>query len=288
MRKSIRAAFILAAFSITAPVFAGSKQWTTGNSNFAAYVKIDYDIQFKKETKQSYANLSPEMGAKLFGVNAPVLNADLIVGNYGSYSQDKWYSIPSVDVNQAKNWSVYSGVQIFGITIWQTTKNIGAVEQDLVGVNKWMQKSLPAIRYPLGPVTVDVNFGTTQSIGAKPKVKPNGLTSLSAEFQPSVSAGAFVEGAVNAHVLRGGVGANLTVLNGSAGPKATISLETKSVNILASLYTQLLNGRVFGFVDRISISCCFKSSWKRIVDITILKWDGLKYSAEYPLWAFTF
>jgi hypothetical protein len=264
-------------------LLAGSKEWTTGNGNFAAYVKANYDFNFAKETSKSTASLSPELGAKLFGRNAPVLNGELLLGNYGSYQFNN--NIPSADVNKMKDWNVYAGLDLFGVTIWSKTRNIGSVEEDLVGVNKWLKKELPPLRYPLGPVTLDVNFGLTTSTSAKPKVKPDGIKGLTAEFLPTVSADGFVQGAVNAWVLRGGIGATLKIFSGSAGPKLVLSLQNKAVELLGSLKVSLLNGRVFGFVDRKSVKCCFKTSWKRILDVTIFSWNGLSYSKDYSIWS---
>jgi len=282
-KKSIS---LLIIFFLPVALLAGSKEWTTGNGSFAAYIKAVYDFKFGKETSKSAASLSPELGAKLFGRNAPVLTGNLLVGNYGSYQFEG--ITPALDVNKVKDWTVYSGVDLFGVTVWSQTRNIKDVPEDLGGVNKWLKKELPPLRYPLGPVTLDVNFGVTTSANAKPKVSPDGLKGLSAEFLPTVSADGFVQGAVNAWVLRGGIGATLNIFSGSAGPKLLLSLETKAASLLGALKISALKGRVYGFVDSKTVKCCFKTSWKRILDVTIFSWNGLSYSLESVLWSKNF
>lgn len=288
-------------------VSAGSKQWKTGNGDFAGYLNVEYDYTVNDKTADSKAKLAPTLGALLFKKTIPVLGGQFQLGNYGSYS----IKPVSLDVNKMREWEVYLSAQLFGVTLWSKGKKIYKTA-DFADVETGYappvsKKSFPPINFQAGPVPIQITYGINYDVKAKPKfsfspgtITTNGVNSVtaSASYLPQASASVFVEGAANLVVLKAGVGAALTLFSGSGGPQLDASLQATLANgslsnmalsakLLGVLNIEVLKGRVYAFVDRISIKCCFKKKWKRILDVTIVKWDGIKWAASTTLLTIT-
>ncbi len=293
--RTLRAAVAFAAVSLVSlsPVFAGSWSKTAGDSKFGVFLALDYDFNIDSagKTDKSYVSAKPNAGAKLFSKSIQVIASDLVVGNYGSYYQDKWYKPPSVDLNKVKDWRYYADLSLFGIILWSKSNTTVPENPSNEGTSKWFKKAMPTIPIPVGPVQITISYGVTTSTSVTPKpslYKVGGqIRGAKVLASPSFSMDAFAEGAVSAYVLRGGIGASLNLFTGSAGLDAIVDLVGKSFKIDGVLSLSTLKGKVYAFVDRISISCCFKKKWKRMLDVTITSWNGFSWKFTQPLWSKT-
>lgn len=291
-RKSLTALAVALCLSLLAtPLFAGSWSKTAGNDKFGVFLGLDYDfnVDDKGKTEKSYVSVTPNAGAKLFSRSIKVVESDLVVGNYGSYYLNKNYIPSQIDVNKAKDWRYYADLSLFGNTLWSKSNQTVEATAPTEKASKWFKKAMPTIPIPVGPVTITVSYGVTAKTDVTPKPSlykvGSAIHGAKVIAAPSLSLDAFAEGAVNLAVLRGGVGASLNLFTGSAGLDAIVDVvgETFKVDGILSLST--LKGKIYAFVDRISIKCCFKKSWKRFVDINIVSWSGYSWSFRQAIWS---
>ena len=309
--------FTAAALALPAALSAGNYTKSIGNSKFGAYLSLDYNLAAKKESVKSFIDINPEIGAKIFSRNIGILGAEFLIGNYGSY---RWQNVVP-NMNKVQDWSAYAGVYLFGRTVYSKTRNLSRVctlkEEAVVKngkytcktpenkkaknpnafqrANSWFKKHMPRLRYPVGPVVIYVDSGVTLGYNLTPEIKPifkkgSGLSiaelGVEAAIKPGLSAKAFVEGGVSAWVLKGGIGANLTLFSGSAGLAGKVAYANSAIkaNIDSVFQIGVLSGKVYAFVDRIKIKCCFKKRWKRWLNFTIASWRGYSWRWQYTLW----
>lgn len=304
--KILVVAALLAVFTGSS-VSADSKEWKTGDSKFGGSLKLDYSYNVNGTTADSKATIKPTLAAILFNRTFNILGGTFQLGNYGSYS----ISPPSIDVNNMKKWSVYLTANVFGVTVWTKTKNINTssdFNDVALGISPAGRNSAPNITFYAGPVPISIKYGVDYSLQAKPafSINPNafnanGVNSVTANaaFIPVAAASAFLEGSASLVVVKGGVGAALNLFSGQGGPKLDASLSVTLANYVPTAYNYTasvkafltvtaLSGRLYAFVDRISIRCCFKKKWKRILDITIATWNGITWNVpDTVLWSKT-
>lgn len=178
----------------------------------------------------------------------------------------------------------------------ETTNDPGSAESDLYvgGMRVWTgkgrfekgsfiyeggiapsQMAWPIVTYPLGPVLLQIDAGISYEVGVEARVTPFlsypiEFSSIGASVKANASASGYVEGYANFLVVRGGVGGELTVLDGYGKVAADIYFNQKPVLNYAGKLT-LLQGRIYGFVDTFNV---FGWKWKRWWNPTLFSWDG--------------
>ncbi|HNV47805.1 MAG TPA: hypothetical protein PKJ16_12250 [Spirochaetota bacterium] len=292
--------FAFAGASITE---AGEWSKEFGNGKFGNIMGVKYDFKVGKTSEKSWAHSDAYLGTKMFGVNIPLIGADLIAGNIVGVSatapsQTQQEIGIDYDLAPFKNWKIHASIYYFGITIYSYDRNIDYTEstndENLFTISKYVKKQMPRISWPVGPVNFEIRYGASLTSSVSPKAKyakemvvnnnKRDMKGLEIELAPTISAKAFVEGGVDAHVLRGGVGASLTIFEGWAGLVGYLDIIGNAALVKTKVGIEALKGRIYAYVDRRSVSCSWKKgcriSWSRWINHTITEWKGFVYNLK--------
>lgn len=311
--------------SLSALGKSGNYGRTLGNSKFGAYVNLNYGFDIAKESVKSKVYFKPTAGAKIMGRTLQVVGADFIIGNYGSWSMKQ----VKPDLNKAQEWSAYAGFHIVGITIYSRHKNVGKhceledpkiskeaapkckqkpkskdqakKESKFDKARKWLKKRLPNVKYYIGPIAIYVSSGVTLDTGVNPVFTPDfeidwrnfrlNKLGVTAGIKPSLAARVFVEGGVSIVVIRGGIGANLTLFSGELGLLGSAGYLKNSNSITANVRSTVgigvLSGKVYAFVDTRRFKWCCRFRWGRWITHTLASWRGYRWNWGWTLWSQT-
>ena len=258
-----------------------------GDSKFGIFFKFKADKQALnlKEGKITY-ELNPELGAKMFGGKVSVIDADAVLSTKTLPYRSEWNDVNNnhTDIFGA---DLRMRLRLFGITLWSKYNQLdpsfckGSAKMKKCGIqpeSKWNRREFPTPAVPVGPVVVQASAGYSVGLGMKPDFDMD-FKELVAEgdYGPEVTLAGTARGSVSLLVLRGGVGGEVNLLKGKGGVGARLALKEKEyLRTYLTAKLNLLSGRLFAFVESRSVKCCFKISWKKIVDITLVKWNGFE------------
>ncbi len=155
------------------------------------------------------------------------------------------------------------------------------------------QIPFPLVLYPVGPLILEVDAGVSFSVNLVAKLTPGpGVLSASSTASSSTAASdlapvsvvaisldaaatgsAYIEGFAQVLVVRGGIGGQITVIDGSANVAADFfQNQAPKVQYVGKL--TLLSGHVYAFVD----SNLLFGKWKRWWSHDFFKWSGKCYA----------
>ncbi len=262
--------------------YSTSKVKWLGKGKFGVAVGGDLSVNGSAKNAKFAAAAKPYVKGKLFGKQFTLVDIDGKLGNYNSTdwnASQRDQKFDSVKINQVK---YYMAVRPFGVAVSFAGKSLkpkkGSFQKNitLYSWRKYKRKEVFKTNIPAGPIVIRVSAGVFGAIEYKPTFSIYGLAAMSLTSAPKASMGAFAEGAVNLAIFKGGIGATLTLIEGWGG----LRLGVEPFPGIAGLYlvagVDVLKGKVYAFVDRISIKCCFKKRWKRMLNISIFGWSGMR------------
>ncbi len=266
-----------------------------GKGDFGVGVGSDYVVNASIKNAKVAASASPYLKGKVFGRTFTVLGLDAKLGNYGSTDWNATQQNQKFHHTNISKWKYYGAVRPFGITVGFGDNNFISKKGDLQKgweIYKWgkyYKQTILTFPIPLGIVTIQVSAGVMGYIEFKPKITLYGITSLVLTAAPQAGLGAYVEGAVNLALIRGGIGASLSLIEGYGGLSFNLDLFPGSAGVYLIYGMDMLKGKVYAFVDRIAIKCCFKKSWKRALTADLFSWLGQKarsFAQEEDAWRY--
>jgi hypothetical protein len=128
----------------------------------------------------------------------------------------------------------------------------------------------PLLNYPIGPVLLQLSGGIEYSGSLHASLVPIGHS----EIQSELTASAFVEGSGSMMVVRGAVDGRVTLIDGSFGAQADLSLEGGAPRLEYLGKVNLLSGRIGGYLD----TRLLFGRWNRVFSRTFFEWPGKCFS----------
>lgn len=136
---------------------------------------------------------------------------------------------------------------------------------------------VPAIIYPVGPLLLQVDGGARFEASAVAEIHPTLMIPIEQSFvtawlKPEGYVAGFVEGYAKLAVIRGGIGGQVSLLEGRAEAKSQIFFNGRSPTFDFSGMITFLKGRLYAFIDFFNP---LKWKWKRQKDFEFFQWKGI-------------
>lgn len=143
---------------------------------------------------------------------------------------------------------------------------------------------LTFVKYPVGPVTLNVAGGTRFQAVLDTTLVPEVAfpiedSSLGVNLMAMAQAAAFVEAYASILIIRGGVGGQVDVVDGNINVNGRVNFKPGMAPAIATGgIVHFFKGRFYAFLDLYGF---IKLGWKRLIDKDIYTWQGFCFSVGY-------
>ncbi len=179
----------------------------------------------------------------------------------------------------------YNEYYSFGKRVFAPSVQISQNQNSQIDISFGLAPSevrVAVMRYPVGPITLEVDAGARFWANLKTQFTPTfmlpdlSLSSLNIQLQTNAMGAGFVEGYASMLVLRGGIGGQLDLVDATAYINGFYFFDGKSnPTYSVSAMVQFLKGRVYAFVDYFNL---FGGKFRRLWDKDLYNRAGTCYA----------